>query len=134
MTDVVVVPVRYPLSDHSERTLRAAVDVANERDAALTILHVNLYQTGKHVERRDLKRAVERTVGPLERTRYVVRKGFLVEETILEEAAAEGADVVVIGGKQSSRWQRALRRLFGDPDIEAHLREHLDCEVMTAEA
>ena len=38
----VVVPVRYPLTDDSKRTLGEAIRVAEERDAALTILHVNL--------------------------------------------------------------------------------------------
>ena len=41
---LVVVPVRYPPSSHSAATLREAVRVAEERDADLTILHVDLYQ------------------------------------------------------------------------------------------
>jgi nucleotide-binding universal stress UspA family protein len=127
----VLVPVRYPLSTHSERTLSAAVDIANDRDAALTVLHVNLYQDGGKVTRADLKAAAEAAVDVDVHTRYVVRKGFLVEETILDEAADEGADVVVIGTKQAGRWRRMLRRLFDDPDVDAYLREHLDCEVVT---
>ncbi|NHN40637.1 universal stress protein [Halorubellus sp. JP-L1] len=127
----VLVPVRYPLSNHSKRTLSAAVDLAAERDAALTVLHVNLYQDGGSVTRSDLKAAAERAVDVDVDTRYVVRKGFLVEETILDEAAAEAADVVVIGTKQAGRWRRMLRRLFDDPDVDAYLREHLDCEVVT---
>jgi len=63
--------------------------------------------------------------------RYVVREGFLVEETILEEVAAEEADAVVIGHKQASRWRRMLRKLTSDPDIEGFLREKLDAEVLT---
>jgi hypothetical protein len=46
--------------------LRAAVDVASERDA-------------------DLRRAVEDAVGRIDRARYVVRQGFLVEQTILDD-------------------------------------------------
>ena len=130
----VVVPVRYPLSRHSKATLSEAIDVADERDAELTVLHVDLYQDSHGVTRAELKRAVEREFGSLERTRYVVRRGFLVEETILEEIAAEGADIVVIGSKQSGRWRRMLRRFLDDPDIDTYLREKLDCRVITAHA
>ena len=128
----VVVPVRYPLSRHSTRTLRRAVEVAEENEAELTVLHVNLYQNGGNVTRRELKSAVESAIGSLPRVRYVVREGFLVEETILDEVAAEKADVVVIGRKQMGRWRQTVRRLVGDPDIEAYLREELDCQVVTA--
>ena len=130
---LVVVPVRYPLSNHSRRTLETAIEVADERDGALTILHVNLYQNGKTVTRTDLKATVERHFGRLSNARYVVRSGFLVEESILDEVAAEGADVVVIGEKQVGRWRRLLRRFTDNPDIESYLKRHLDCEVITVE-
>lgn len=130
----VVVPVRYPLSEHSERTLRRAVRVADERDSDLTVLHVDLFQNGRKVTRTDLKRAVEERLGELVNTRYVVRRGFLVEETILEEVAAEEADIVVIGHKQAGRWRRMINSLTNDPDIETFLRDRLDCEVITADA
>ncbi len=130
----VVVPVRYPLTEHSERTLRTAVAVAEERDADLTVLHVDLYQNGRKVGRTDLKRDVERQVGRLEDTRYVVRRAFLVEETILEEVAAEEADVVVIGHKQTGRWRRMINSITDDPDVESYLRDRLDCEIITADA
>ena len=130
----VIVPVRYPLSKHSEATLSEAVRVAEERAAELTVLHVDLYQDSHGVTRAELKRAVERALGPLDRTRYVVRRGFLVEETILEEIAAEEADVVVIGSTQVGRWRRTLSRFLNDPDIDTYLREKLDCTVITAHA
>jgi K+-sensing histidine kinase KdpD len=128
---LVVVPVRYPLSEHSRATLQSAADLAGREAADLTVLHVNLYQNDRRVSRTELKRAVERELGPIDRARYVVRNGFLVEETILEEVAAERADYVVIGRKQASRWRRAIRRLIDDPDIEGYLRTRLDCEVVT---
>ncbi|WP_137287552.1 universal stress protein [Halorussus salinisoli] len=127
----VVVPVRYPLTDHSKRTLAEAIRVAEERRAALTVLHVNLYQQGREVSRAELKRAVEAEFGRVNRARYVVREGFLVEETILEEVAAEEADVAVIGHKQAGRWRRMLRKLTSDPDIEGYLRGKLDAEIIT---
>ncbi|GGN15969.1 universal stress protein [Halarchaeum nitratireducens] len=127
----VVVPVRYPLTEHSRATLRAAIDLAAERDASLTVLHVDLYQNDRRVTWTDLKRAVERAFGTVQRTRYVVRRSFMVEETILDEVAAEDADVVVIGSAQVSRWRKALRSLLGEPDVESYLREQLDCELVT---
>ena len=82
---LVVVPVRYPLSRHSKATLAEAIRIAEERDADLTVLHVDLYQEGREVTRTELKRAVEAEFGRIDRARYVVRRGFLVEETILDE-------------------------------------------------
>lgn len=125
----VVVPVRYPLSDRSQKTLAHAIEVAE--GAALTILHVDLYQNSREITRRDLKQEVESEFGTLDNTRYTIRSGMLVEESILDEIAAEDADVVVIGKKQASRWRQMIRRLVDDPDIEAFLRENLDCEVVT---
>ena len=129
---LVVVPVRYPLSDHSRATLERAIGVAADHDADLTVLHVDLYQSDGDVTRAELKTAIEGAVGRIERARYVVRSGFLVEETILDEVAGENADYVVIGRKQTSRWQRAVRRLLDDPDVEGFLRRELSCEVITA--
>lgn len=105
--------------------------IARDREATLTVLHVNLYQNGKNVTRMELKKGIEAAFGPLENVRCVVRPGFLVEESILEEVAAEAADIVVIGEKQVSRWQQLLRRFTDNPDINRYLRTHLDCEVVT---
>jgi nucleotide-binding universal stress UspA family protein len=127
----VIVPVRYPLSEHSQATLEEGARIADERDGALIVLHVNLYQNGSRISRRELKRAVESVLGPRNRIRYVVRSGFLVEETILDEVAAERADVVVIGRKQVSRWRRMVRKLTDDPDVERFLREKVDAEIVT---
>jgi K+-sensing histidine kinase KdpD len=128
---LVVVPVRYPLSEHSRATLQEAIDLAAEHDADLTVLHVNLYQNDRRISRAQLKRGVEAEFGRLDAARYVVRTGFLVEETILDEVAAEGAEYVVIGRKQASRWRRMVRRLVDDPDVEAFLRRELDAKVVT---
>jgi nucleotide-binding universal stress UspA family protein len=127
----VVVPVRYPLSRHSRATLSEGIDIADAEDAALTVLHIDLYQNGGRVTRSMLKDAVESEFGALSDTRYSVRRGLLVEESILEEIAIQGADVVVIGKKQVSRWRSMVRRLVDDPDIEQYLRSELDCQVVT---
>lgn len=128
---LVVVPVRYPLSEHSRATLRRAVDLAEEHDADLSVLHVNLYQNSSRVSRSELKRAVESEFGPIDRARYVVRSGFLVEETILDEVVGEDADYVVIGRKQTGRWRRMVRSILDDPDVETYLRERVGCTVVT---
>jgi nucleotide-binding universal stress UspA family protein len=127
----VVVPVRYPLSETSRRTLERAVAIAEERDADLTVLHVDLYQEPGTVTRTELRSAVLEAVGDVPRARYVVRKGFLVEETILEEAASEGADAVVIGDRQRGRFRKMLTRVFDGPEVDRYLEERLDCEVIT---
>ncbi|MFC7138330.1 universal stress protein [Halosimplex aquaticum] len=129
----VVVPVRYPLSEHSEATLARALEIAEDRDTQLTVIHVNQYQDNHQATRRDLKDAVERAFGALSGTRYVVRRGLLVEETLLDEIVAEDADIVVIGKKQAGRWRQMIRRLVDDPDVETFLRDELDCDVVTAE-
>ncbi|QAU11695.1 universal stress protein [Halorubrum sp. BOL3-1] len=131
---LVVVPVRFPPSSHSVTTLREAARVAEERGADLTVLHVDPYQRSGGVSRSDLKGAVEERIGRIDRARYVVRRGFLVEETILEEVVAEGADVVVIGSKQAGRWRRMVQKLLSDPDIDSFLRGELDCTVITVDA
>ena len=129
LMETVLVPVRYPLSQHSRATLSRAIEMQDERDGELIILHVNLYQNGRQITRSELKRAVEREFGRLPRARYTVRRGFLVEEGILEEIADERADVAVIGHKQQGRLERALRRLRSDPDIAQFLKKRVDCEI-----
>jgi nucleotide-binding universal stress UspA family protein len=128
----VVVPVRYPLTSHSKATLRRAVEVATEENAELTVVHVNQYHDNGKVSRAALKEAVEADFGRLDNTRYVVRKGLLVEETLLDEIAAQDADIVVVGKKQAGRWREMIRRLVDDPDIENYLRNELECRVITA--
>jgi K+-sensing histidine kinase KdpD len=127
----VVVPVRYPLTERSRHTVSEAVRIADDGDAELTVVHVNLFQQGQEVSQRELKRAVEADLGALENTRFVVRRGFVVEETLLEEIAAEKADVVVIGEAQTARWRRVIRRVVDEPDVEKYLSERLDCRLVT---
>ena len=67
-----------------------------------------------------------------------VRKVVPVDDTHVwlvrqPREAVEGADVVVIGTAQASRWRRILRRFTDNPDIDRYLRTNLDCEVITVE-
>ncbi len=130
----IVAPVRFPLDHRSLATLERALELTSEHDGELTVLHVNLYQNSRTVTRSQLKDAVEEAFGSLDSARYVVRTGFLVEESILDEVAAEEADIVVIGRQQASAWQRMFRRLMSNPNIDEYLRSHLDCEIVTADA
>lgn len=130
----VAVPIRYPLTDHSRATLAKAAEIVDDQGGSLTVIHVSLYHDTHRPSRADLKRAVEAEFDDLPPARYVVRRGLLVEETLLDEIASERPDVVVIGRKQTSRWRRMIRRLVDDPDIEDFLRNELDCEVVTAPA
>lgn len=132
--ETVLVPVRYPLSDHSIRTLSKAVEEANERDAELLVLHVNLYQNGTEVTRGELKAAVQAEVGPLSNVRYLVDRAFIVEEQILKEIVNEDADVVVLGHKQLGRWRRTVNQLLDDPDIAQYLQQQVDTEFIVVES
>jgi len=129
---VVVVPVRYPLTRHSRATLAEAIRIADENTADLIVLHIDLYHNSGQVTRSMLKDTVESEFGVLSDTRYTVRRGLLVEESILEEIAAEDADIVVVGKKQVGRWRTMVKRLVDNPDIEQFLRDELDCQVVTA--
>lgn len=125
----VLVPVRFPLAEHSDDTLRRAVAMAEADGDELVVLHVDLFQDPKHVTRGDLEHAVGDVVDGLDAT-YVVREAFLVEQAILEEAANQGADTIVIGASEVGRLRRTVRRLSGnDPDIEGYLRAHLDVAI-----
>jgi nucleotide-binding universal stress UspA family protein len=130
----VVVPVRYPLTRRSKRTLSEAFSLARDREAETTVLHVNLYQNGRGITQAELRDAVEAEFGRLPGTQYVVRAGFLLEETIIDEILGENADVVVVGESSSSRRRRLLRRVFSTTDVETALREGLDCSVVTVAA
>jgi nucleotide-binding universal stress UspA family protein len=131
----VLVPVRYPLTKNSRSTVKRALELKNESEhddgenIQLVFLHVNLFQNEGKVSRKQLRREVEREFETGDAS-YVVRRGFIVEETILDEAASRGADVIVIGRTRSGKLRRALRRLVGnDPDVEEFLRENLDVRL-----
>ena len=130
----VLVPVRYPLTANSRRTVERALKLAEEEDenVNLVFLHVNLFQNEQKATRRQLRDEIESEFDTPNAS-YAVRRGFLVEETILEEAANQDADVIVIGRSRSGRLRKALRRLMrNDPDIESFLRENLDVRIEVA--
>ncbi len=127
----ILVPVRFPLTRNSRATVERALELREGEGgvADLVFLHVDLFQKEGEVTRKQLRREIERDFDAPDAS-YVVRKGFLVEETILEVAANQGVDVIVIGRTRSGKLRRALRRLIGnDPDVENFLRENLDVRL-----
>lgn len=133
--NILLVPVRYPLEEASVGTLQQAIELSEAHERAhLYILHVNLLHRGRHVERTDLTRAVEREFGALENASYHVRDAFLLEEAILYEAVQQDADYVIIGKDRKARWRRMLSNRLGIYiDLEAFLSEHLDAKLVVAD-
>ncbi|MDY7081570.1 MAG: universal stress protein [Halobacteria archaeon] len=130
----ILAPVRYPITENSKQTLRRALEIREEnqkRDESteLLILHVNLFQDSKDVTREKLRKEVFDKMGEIDAT-YLVREGFLIEEAILEEAARNKVDLIVLGKTRAGRLRRSMRRLIGnDPNIENYLRERLDTDL-----
>lgn len=136
-TTTVLVPVRYPLTDASARTLEEAARLAEaEPDAQLLVLHVDPLQSSVKTRASDMYHAVAAHVGEVE-TEVLTRRGFFVEEVILEEAEANRADVVVVGADRAATWRRLLGRLLrNDPAVGSYLREETDerTEIVEVEA
>ena len=136
----ILAPVRYPLTENSRTTIECALELKENEEAKedtgeadLIVLHVDLFQDGGDVSREDLRREVEREFSVVD-VAYAVREGFIVEEAILDEAANQGVDVIVVGKSRSGKLRRVLRRLIqSDPDIEAFLRENLDVRLEVAD-
>lgn len=126
----ILVPIRYPLTDKSARTLAAAGRLAHDlAPADLRVLHVNLFQAGDDTQTEELARAISSTLDGVE-TSVTTHRGFLVEEVILEEATQIDADVVVVGANQQATWRQLLSRLLrNDPDVSSFLSEHTTNET-----
>ena len=69
----VLVPVRYPLTKNSRRTVERALELAGEEGAELVFLHVNLFQNERHASRKQLRSEIESEFG-VEEASYAVRK------------------------------------------------------------
>lgn len=126
----ILVPIRYPLTEASSRTLTAAERLAIERaPAELRVLHVNLFQNNERTKPSEILRAISSVLDEIEAT-VSTRRGFMVEEVILAEARAINADVVVVGENQKAAWRRFLSRIAGNtPDIGSFLRQNIGSEI-----
>jgi nucleotide-binding universal stress UspA family protein len=123
-----LVTVRYPLTADSHRTIERGLNAHDDGDS-LIILHVSLLQNGDRISRGDLQRAVEADFGEIP-AHYIVRRGYVLEEAIVDEAARQNADHVLVGKSKRGRVRRWLGRLIGlYPDIEAELAKNLNAEL-----
>ena len=132
MTDrtTVLAIIRYPLTLQSTRTLTHATDLVHAYEYAdLHVLHVNLVQNGKNARADEVARAIAPLLNDPNPS-VTVRRGFLVEEIISDEAERMDADVIVLQKDDRSRWRRFLARLIGnDPAIVPFLRERTNAEI-----
>ncbi|MFB6282405.1 MAG: universal stress protein [Halobacteria archaeon] len=124
----ILVPVRFPLNRNSRHTLESALEKKQEDDS-LAVLHIDLFQKKRNVSERQLKEVVESEFGTCD-VSYRVKEGFLVEQSILEEAANTDTDVIYIGESQKGRFRKAVRKLIGnDPNIKEFLRKNIDARI-----
>jgi nucleotide-binding universal stress UspA family protein len=115
-----LVSIRYPLTEEGHRTISRGLDHTGDEDS-LIVLHVALLQNGDTISRDELRRAVEAEFGEIP-AHYVVRQGYVLEEAIVDEAARQHADRVIVGKTKRGRIRRRLGQLFGlYPDLEAEL-------------
>lgn len=130
----VLVPVRYPPSEHSFRTVERGVEIISDdedEDGELIILHVNLVQKGGRVNRTQLRRAVTQRFSDVP-AYFVVRSGFVLDEAIVDEAVKQGVDRVIIGASKPRWIQRKIASLLGiRHDLAVALETELDVEFET---
>lgn len=122
----ILVPIRYPLHDESARTLAAAGRLAQHHAPAdIFVLHVNLFQTNENIQTAELTQAISSVLDDVTAS-VITRRGFFIEEIILEEAEDLAADVIVVGAEKNAVWRRLLRRLFGnEPVVSSYLEDHV---------
>jgi len=128
-----LVSVRYPLSEDGHRTIQRGLDHVSDDGDSLIVLHVTLLQNGDKLNRQQLREAVEREFGEIP-THYVVRQGYVLEEAIIDEAARQNADRVIVGKTKRGRIRRRLGQLFGlYPDLETELTRNLKTTLEVVE-
>lgn len=128
-----LVTVRYPLTDDSHRTIQRGLEHLTDDSNSLIVLHVTLLQNGDKLSRDRLRTAVESEFGEIP-AHYVVRQGYVLEEAIIDEAARQNADRVLVGKTKRSRLRRRLGQLFGlYPDLEAELERNLSTTLEVVE-
>ncbi|RJX49924.1 hypothetical protein [Halonotius pteroides] len=111
-----LVSVRYPLTADSYRTIQRGRELTDD-GGSLIVLHISLLQNGERATRSELGE-----IG----AHYIVRQGYVLEEAIIDEAARQNADRVLVGKTKRGRFRRWAGQLLGlYPDLEAALTEHL---------
>ncbi|ATW87772.1 hypothetical protein halTADL_0977 [Halohasta litchfieldiae] len=128
-----LVSVRYPLTEDSHRTITRGLDYVSDDTDSLIVLHVSLLQNGDSLTRQELQTAVEAEFSDI-RAHYIVRQGYVLEEAIVDEAARQTADRVIVGKTKRGRIRRRLGQLFGlYPDLEAELTGSLNTTLEVVE-
>lgn len=128
-----LVSVRYPLNADSRRTIQRGLDYSADENGSLIILHVTLLQNGDRLTRQALRNAVQAEFGEIQ-AHYIVRQGYVLEEAIIDEAARQAADRVIVGKTKRGRIRRRLGRLFGlYPDLEVELAQNLSTTLEVVE-
>ena len=128
-----LVSVRYPLSADSYRTIHRGLSYTSDDGDSLIVLHVTLLQNGDRLTRDQLRKAVEGEFGAIP-AHYVVRQGYVLEEAIIDEAARQNADRVIVGKSKRGRIRRRLGQLFGlYPDLERELSRNLKTTLEVVE-
>jgi len=119
-----LVSVRYPLTADSYRTIQRGRELTDD-GGSLIVLHISLLQNGERATRSELQSAVEDELGEIG-AHYIVRQGYVLEEAIIDEAARQNADRVLVGKTKRGRFRRWVGQLLGlYPDLEAALTENL---------
>jgi universal stress protein A len=137
----ILVPLDFSVG--TQDTLRYAKAFAERADAVLDLLHVvqlNIAGEEKSIPRTNLIRGLSEAAH-LEMKKIIdifldgeavttvsVREGRPVE-TILREAAATRADLIIMGGRRRSFWTRLLR-----PGVLTRVLRRASCPVMVVPA
>lgn len=127
-----LVPVRIPLESSGKQTISEAIDLGNELGGAhLFFLYVNLQYKNASITRSQLQDHIENAIGVLPDASYHTRDTFFLEDAILDEAAFQEVDYVIIGHSRRKRWRRWLSRRFETSiDLESILRQKLEAELV----
>lgn len=104
--------------------------VSTEEDRFLIILHVPLIQYSKKASRNELRETVYRKFGKVP-VHFVVRSGYVLEEAIIDEAARQQVDRIVIGSKSRTLRGKIALLLGLWTDLKTVLEQELDIEIET---
>jgi len=127
----ILVPIRFPITNQNIRTVKKAKEIASN-GGYITMLHINLFQHGERVTENELRNEIEGKIGGID-ANYMVREGFVVEESILEEIVKLKPDIVVIGKNQESKLKKIFKKFMYDIDIENFLMKKCDCDIEIVE-
>ncbi|MDY6780619.1 MAG: universal stress protein, partial [Halobacteria archaeon] len=118
---LVVVPVRYPLSEHSRATLAEAIEIATENDADLRFLYAHDVDEGESVHdyHESIKEVCTASV------EYEVHRTSDPVDTLIPKA--EDADLAVVA---TSAQNRVLDIVFGSFSDE--IAERFDSTLLLA--